>query len=253
MTETSQPVKSPAAPGAPLTQRSDVFARIWRASHTSSRLSLDGRRPASGKKVKPFLTAGPLAFQGAALTVLQSWEGGPHVPVAEGKRARRLVELGVGCSASATAAGGELLPCARARVRLPLPGVDVVLRALPQPEAVLKLDAPLFRSGLRLRASLRLPWTNDAFDAVMLGQPVPWRPEFSCRLCASPEGSSLLHFSPRGVSMTERALVLGGDTVLRAAASVDFPDSFPAREGDDLKLRIDKLALTTRVRYMLRD
>jgi hypothetical protein len=245
MTESAEPARP--ASNVLLTERSDAFARLWRASHTSLRLSLDGKRPA--KKSKPFLTAGPLQFEGAALTVLQSWEGGSHVPVAEGKRARRLLEVGVGASASASAGGGELLPCARARVRLPLPGVDVVLRALPRPEAVLKLDAPLFHSGLRLRASLRLPWTNEAFDALMLGQQVPWRPEFSCRLSATPVGSGLLNFSPRGVSMTERSLVLGEDTVLRCAASLDFPDSFPIREGDEFKARVDKLALTTRVRY----
>jgi len=232
-----------------------VFARAWRASHTSVRATLAS---ASGKAWKgrrvggedsAFLSVGPLSFSEALLTVQQAWEGGPRVSVAPGKRGRRAIDFACGLAVSATASGAEVLPVARARLRLPLPGgVDAVLRLAPATEAVLKVDVPISRSGLRLGAALHLPWTNVQFDALALGAPIPWKPRFSCRLFSAPD-AGLFHFSPRGITLTERSLVLGRDTVLRGSAALDFPQSFPFAEEEMLRLRVDKLSLSTRLRY----
>jgi len=190
---------------------------------------------------------GPLDFSSATLGVMQMWEAGPIVPVAAGKRQRRVYDAGVGVVYDA--ATGDVQPSARLRLRLPLPlRPDAVVRAAPNAELCLKLNLPLSVTGLRLGVRLALPWTNEQFDAVMTGAKIPWRPVFSCRLFSGAD-RGLVHFSTRGVELAEQSLNLGADTVLRCAASVDFPSSWPVQEGDDLRLRLEKLAIKTSVRY----
>lgn len=275
------------APAPAERKEEDIFRRLWNRSFTSVRVrqsslspalhcsrpapQLDLRRPSlqqartakreprrrrlfqgwereqADEPPVPSLRVGPVDFSSAALHVMQMWELGPCVPVAPGKRGRRAVDLGFGATYDAAAA--EVQPSARLRVRLPLPfAPDAVLRAAPTAELLLKVNVPLSSTGLRLGARLSLPWTEEQFDAVMTGVRIPWRPVFSCHLFSSSEGG-LLHFSPRGVELSERSLTLGRDTALRAAASLDFPRAWPPREGDNLSVRVDKLALKTRLRY----
>jgi len=231
--------------------RSDVFTRLWRASHTSLRLSLTSQRSsATTNPEDSFVSVGPLAFAEGEIRVQQVWELGPRITVTSGKRARRTFDFAAGAAVRATALGVQAQPVARARLRLPVCGLDAVVRVAPTAEARLTAELPLLDTGLRCRTSLCLPWTNEQFDALALGAAIPWRPLVACRIFTAPDSGALLHFSPRGVTVTERSLVLGGDTVLRAAASLDFPSEWPPVEGnDELRLRVDKLALTTRLRY----
>ncbi len=222
-------------------------ARTKRAPRRRRLFSGWGEHEEASPEPPAALRVGPLDFSSAAVHVMQMWELGPLVPVAPGKRARRALDAGFGALYDVTA--GEVQPSARLRCRLPLPfAPDAVLRAAPNAELLLKVNVPVSVTGLRLGARLSLPWTNEQFDAVMAGTRIPWRPVFSCHLFSSAD-SGLLHFSPRGVELSERSIALGGDTVLRAAASLDFPSAWPPREGDDLRVRLDKLAVKTRLRY----
>jgi len=229
-----------------------LILRLWNQSLTSLRLSLvsseQASRRTSGKR-REFLHVGPLAFSAASLAALQTWELGPRAAVAPGKRGRRALEAGFGAVATASRSGAEVLPSARIRVRLPLPfAPDAVLRLAPNAEAVVKVNLPLTRS-LRLSAALRLQWTNEEFDALATGEPIRWRPQFSCRLFSSPD-EGLFALSPGGLELTERCVSLGNDTELKAAAALAFPSSFPVPEGEPpLHLRVSKLCIKTRLRY----
>jgi len=150
---------------------------------------------------------------------------------------------------------GEVHPTARLRLRLPLPPAshrapDLILRALPLPEAVLKMSLPVLSTGLRLGAALSLPFGLEEFDAVMVGSPIQWQPRFRCKLSTGGEAGPL-SFSPRGIEFTEQSLSIGRDTVLRVAALVDLPRAWPPETKDafPLTLRLDKLALKSRIRY----
>jgi hypothetical protein len=247
-----------------------ALVRLWQKSFTSVRLDLLSRRSKLSTQAKRprrrrlfwmgggdsseadsgpprALKVGGLDFSSASVRVMQMWELGPVVAVAPGKQQRRVVDFG--CGAIYAAETGEMQPTGRLRVRLPLPlRPDAVLRVAPNPELCVKVNVPLSATGLRLGARLSLPWTNESFDAVMTGESIPWRPAFSCRLFSGAD-QGLLRFSARGVELAERSLALGADTALRCAASVDFPSAWPMEEGDDMKLRLDKLALKTRLRY----
>ena len=196
------------------------------------------------------LKLGPVDVSSATLGVMQMWELGPDVPVAPGKRARRAVDVGFGAVYVADAA--EVQPAARLRCRVPhwVPGApDAVLRLLPSPEAVLKGSWAVPLTGLRLGARLALPFGNDQFDALATGAPIPWRPVFRCRLFTSADRGPF-QFSPRGLELSEQSLRLGRDTVLRVAATVDFPRQWPLAEDEPpLNVKLDKLALKTRLRY----
>ena len=251
-----------------------ALVRLWQRSFTSIRLDLLSRRSKqlSAQAKRPrrrrlfwvgggeaseadagqprALKLGSLDFSSASLGVMQMWELGPKVAVAPGKQQRRAIDLGFGAVYAAET--GEVHPAGRLRVRLPLPlQPDAVLRVAPNPELCVKVNIPLSVTGLRLGARLSLPWTNEQFDAVMTGDRIPWRPAFSCRLFSGAD-QGLVRFSARGLELSERSLALGADTVLRCAASVDFPSAWPMQEGEDLKARVDKLAVKTRLRYQLR-
>jgi hypothetical protein len=165
------------------------------------------------------LRVGPFDVSDMTLGVTQMWEVGPRVRVAPGKRARRACDIGFGAVYVANAS--EVQPCARVRCRVPhwLPyAPDAVLRLLPNPEAVLKGSWPLPGTGLRVAARLTLPWGNEQFDALALGEAIPWRPHFSCKLSTSADRGPL-QFSPRGLELAEQRVALGRDTVLRVAAT----------------------------------
>jgi hypothetical protein len=150
---------------------------------------------------------------------MQMWELGPDVPVAPGKRARRACDVGFG--ATYVADEMSVQPSARLRLRVPywLPyAPDAVLRLLPAPEATLKGSWPLPGTGLRLGGSLSLPFGTEQFDALATGTPLPWRPQFRCKLYSSAEHGPFI-FSPRGLELAEQSIALGRDTVLRLAAS----------------------------------
>lgn len=200
---------------------------------------------ADREPARPLRLAG-LELGDATLAVLQCWEAGTEVDVAAGKRPRRAVELGVGASVDSSRL--EVQPVLRLRMRLPRLPVDAVLRVWPTAEALLKVCLPVPGTGLRVAARLSLPWTEEAFDALAAGQRPRLAPLFRARLLTSAEDGRL-RFSSRGVELAEQSLRLGGDTVVRAAATVELPHTFPPTEDDALRLFLDKLSLKTRLRF----
>lgn len=195
------------------------------------------------------LKLGPLSAS-VTVGVMQMWEVGREVPVAPGKRARRALDAGFG--AVYDAATSSVMPCARLRCRVPpwLPfAPDAVLRLLPQPEALLKGSWPVPMTGMRFGARLSLPWGNDQFDALAIGQRVQWKPQFRCRVYSSADRGPV-QFSSRGLELAEQSLRLGRDTVLRVAATVDLPREFPLPEDEPpFRVNLDKLAIKSRLRY----
>lgn len=118
----------------------------------------------------------------------------------------------------------------------------------PVAEALLKVTLPLPGTGLMVAARLSLPWTEEAFDAITTGRPLPFTPILTARLLTSSAGGRL-RFSSRGVELAEQSIQLGAETILRAAATVDFPRQWPITEEDTVRLHLDKVAFKTRIRY----